>query len=96
MDARDDGLGRLLGGGRRGLAARVVGVSSRADAPVNRSALDALADVARAYGRAYVRLKDQLLREGVRREEAIATARATAMMAAMMPEDSTRCPLCDR
>lgn len=47
-----------------------------------------LARNAKAFSEAYVRVKEELLRAGVKESEAIVTARTAAMMAVLRTEDS--------
>jgi len=64
---------------------------------VNREALIALGREAAAWAKAFVELKEALLREGVPDQEAREEARAAAVMTAFAPvSEEEPCPLCRR
>lgn len=56
---------------------------------MNRDELEDLGKNAGAWAKAYTRIKEELMREGVPEEEAIRTARALATSALMKPKDFT-------
>lgn len=54
---------------------------------MNREELENLGKNAGAWAKAYTRIKEELMREGVPEEEAIQTARSMATAALMKPKD---------
>lgn len=67
----------------------MVGLNEKQLAAIGRGAL--------VWARAYVALKEQLLKQGVAEEEAIRVARDTTNLAGLWQDESgEKCPLCGR
>jgi hypothetical protein len=66
-------------------------------ASLNAKQLAALGQAALAWAKAYVALKDALVKQGVQEDEAILVARDAANLAGMWQQESGEaCPLCGR